>query len=491
MKFDKRYIAKKQEDYEKLISTTISVLSSNLYLTKSYDILTSDLVRLVKSLPDLDLHLINTNPEYIFDSFGSQLFANNNQFMTLRYLTLLDSIWIKFFELGIRHSLDDIFYQLPGMKQIFDDNIIISSNFGLSNYEVAEFADEEEPVGPKLTKAQMRNIQESKRKANELRERRGYVENILASTKGDVGALTIKEQVNFTNSVELISNSVRQAEASKKTFLSSEYMRVRKKILSDDYSAKTSSKIKDELKRYLNNNAGLVSQIRNSDAEANDLVRKISADLKTALPAELYASKARTIAMTELSLAYNFGKLSGFMTPEDMNKRMRWRNDFERSRNRICDYCSSMNNRTYTVAELVDIGTRLDGGIYAYDGKKGNITDFKNPSLPMIPAHPYCMCSWIPVLDDFDKKAAKPKSVLEIARENAPIIVGAGLVLTGAFLLSRSNVWRSFRQASVAGTARKATNFADAADDAYNAARNRGPKVEGQFKILLKKFITT
>jgi hypothetical protein len=172
------------------------------------------------------------------------------------------------------------------------------------------------------------------------------------------------------------------------------------------------------------------------------------------------------IIATEVSTAYNFGKLIGFSGMQDLEKKFIWNADWELQFTsqyyEVCEHCKSMDGREFTVRELLVIGTQLDVGAGGF-GKSGRRTDFKNPSLPMIPSHPHCNCYWTLEQDDrrFESEDIyedipieeinnidPQRQIIPSTKGNLAMqLAGAGLVVGGAFLLSRSNMWNTFAAA--------------------------------------------
>ena len=92
-----------------------------------------------------------------------------------------------------------------------------------------------------------------------------------------------------------------------------------------------------------------------------------------------------------------------------------------------------------------------------------------------------CFWAFIGHEDDDDYGAIADKLTQAV-----PYVIGAGLILTGAFVLSRSNAWKAFINTQ---TAKTATDFTEATIDAHNAAKAVGLQTE--FKTIISNNLDT
>jgi hypothetical protein len=231
--------------------------------------------------------------------------------------------------------------------------------------------------------------------------------------------MSFEERYRFLIIMQDIDNFKKRAEVSKKNFVADTYLDRRYQVLEEDLTGKYNEYVKQRIASFLKEETRYLSTLKGRGASVEELSRDIQAKLaeydrkvnklsKKATQAQTnrtrYGRRAETIIATEVSTAYNFGKLLGFSGPEDLEKRLTWRADWELQSNRsdyeVCKYCSLMDGTSYTVRELLVIGTQLDigAGGFGKDWPAGGRTGFKNPSLPMIPGHPNCVTPDMQVL---------------------------------------------------------------------------------------------
>jgi hypothetical protein len=387
-------------------------------------------------------------------------------------------------------------------SSLLSDSLV--SHFGLEE-NTAEFAngDESDNSAYIIGRAR-RNLTILQRNVNKLVAQEDiFNRNKLLNSESKASRYTIKQRIEFLRAVQEISDYSKKAEASRKTFLGDNYLNQRITILSADYARRYDDIIKEELAAYVNKNIEGVRQIRTNPSRVTTLRRDISETLVDAgmdIKNNSEIAKARNILRTELAIAYNFGKLAGFTSPADETRKVRWNADWEleHSRDRqtkkvvpidgyeVCKACALMDGKVFTVKELLILGVNLDRGILGYESGSGNSTDFKNPAHPMIPFHPNCSCYW--TIEPLDTEEEVQEEISEItpiqtqpnwlrrqryldavakqqqyiqdvnypgslaqvqaqrqSQENVlPTLLGTGLLVGGAFLMSRSNAWRTF-----------------------------------------------
>jgi hypothetical protein len=413
----------------------------------------------------------------------------------IRFKKTLRQGYIDFLDLGIQHTILDYLYMLPKVKGVLDKSPARFSSFDgtltdfvLGNSEtIAEFNSYDD-LTKKEKDAIDRADNELNRLANSL-DRLGSngkpggsstIDKYALSRTGRLARMSFEERYRFLIIMQDIDNFKKRAEVSKKNFVADTYLDRRYQVLEEDLTGKYNEYVKQRIASFLKEETRYLSTLKGRGASVEELSRDIQAKLaeydrkvnklsKKATQAQTnrtrYGRRAETIIATEVSTAYNFGKLLGFSGPEDLEKRLTWRADWELQSNRsnyeVCKYCSLMNGTSYTVRELLVIGTQLDigAGGFGKDWPAGGRTAFKNPSLPMIPGHPNCSCFWeiagleerltseelyedVPIesVKQLDPNAL---TVPSKAGTLAMQVAGAGLLVGGAFLLARSNLWNT------------------------------------------------
>jgi hypothetical protein len=99
---------------------------------------------------------------------------------------------------------------------------------------------------------------------------------------------------------------------------------------------------------------------------------------------------------------------------------------------------------------------RSDVGIVNYKGTRRSKTDFKNPSIPVLPFHPNCSCRFIRSFDPQEDAVGKQEAAVPVTSRGLlrqtqttnisdmilPKVIGTTLLVGGAFMLARSNAWK-------------------------------------------------
>lgn len=425
-------------------------LFNNYITNKLEDIYLNQISDLISNLNTIEFSNVKNNFNYLSITRNKQL-QSIHSYLSNNYFRILNIIWNITFKLGTKHTILDILYNLPSLNRIsfktILDNVQSKSSFSgyIGTNNIAEFI---------LSEA------EKKRR-----------EKISISRSSEIGSkLNNKQRRVFQDSLQEINNTVRKSEASKKDFIGSEYMKRRLRVLSNDYANSNDREIRKTISKYLKNELNSIQRLRDTKVDVNNLRKEIQADLrkKGLFKQKGTSGRAFTILRTELNLAYNFGKLSGFTgSEEDLDRKVMWNADWEMQKKIpnyvVCSYCKKMNGKVFTVSKLLQMGVILDRGILNYKGASNTKTSFKNPSIPMIPGHPGCSCFWV-VLPKKTKLQAEEEDTSglnKVLSTGLTTIAGVGLLVGAGFLVSRSGLFKQFIKSSVKSPSKLANTLVD------------------------------
>lgn len=473
---NKIYSLTKKREYNQVLSQSINFLKNDKIDNETYKVIARKLIDTVREM-GTEANYLPILPVAYKKRVLSKVTASSQTVLRGRFLRTIKDLWTNVYKVGKKHAVTDILMNTNMFTNQFK-KASFSSIEGVTlldlvpEEEVAEFAEGEE-----LTPQQRKTIARAKRNLTILRNNvnRLKAEGVLydsfnlEESSGVAARLTIEQRISFLETIQEIDDLLRKAEASEKTFLSDEYLQRRYRVLTDDYASMYDNYIQEQMASYLDKNIEGVNQILNKERDAQSLANSIATEIQSA-PISVVnpVQKAEVIMRTELGLAYNFGKLLGFTSPNDLNRRFRWNADWELEGKKdyeVCKACSAMDGRVYSVRDLLNVGTRLDRGVLNYRGQTR--TDFKNPALPMIPFHPNCSCYWtLEPEDTWEEENAErfvdttipppappiPGTRADVApleNDTIPITVGTGLLVGGLFLLARSNVWRLFYKTAI------------------------------------------
>jgi len=403
------YTINQQNHFSKLINVAFKDINIQQLNTIYYKQLAKKLVKMLQDLPDT----VNLDSPFAVAQNQSKidaLFTEINAMMRLRFRSQLSGIWNKAFDLGLKHQVEDILYSNKSIKKLWDKEFKskkIDSVFSSKTDLVAFFGQKEEIERAEKEYAKLADSLEKVAKT-------GKYDNLLDDA--DVlGRYTPLERAYFLDSLIEISNIKRRAEASKYSYVSDQYMRNRLRVLSQDFADKYDNNTKKAVEKFLLKDVRYVRSIQTNNLIARNAIDSVADDLeKQALEVvnqnggkklrklsyenkqPLYA-RAKAILRTETSIAYNMGKLIGYSSEEDINKKFRWVADWELQDTKegyvVCDACRYMHNEVFTAKTLLAAAMRADTGIINYKGTRRSKTDFKNPSIPVIPFHPNCLVS--------------------------------------------------------------------------------------------------
>lgn len=485
-----RYRIFKKVEYDRTMSKAKKSLQDIPMLSLAYSKVSRNIANYIKSTPETELILLPLFKEEVIEKKTKELSAGSSQAANIRFRRSLKESVSSLIDLGIKHTILDRLYDFKRVRDVLDGK---PGRFSSFNSNIAQFilnGDKEEygianfnrfdELNKKDQDAIIRADNELNRLSDSLDtlEERGELDKFFSTRRGRIARMSYEERYRFLYLTYDIDNFLQRANASKFSFISDTYIRNRHQVLADDYSGKYDDYIRERIAKFLREESRYISSIKNKEFSVDGLAKDIETQLRLKDKNEQgigrkelnkrkkqYQNRAETIIATETSTAYNFGKLIGFSSLEDINKKFKWNNDWEletrdpEGKYQVCDYCFSMGGKTFTVAELLVIGTQLDRGLGGF-GRSGRNTDFKNPSLPMIPGHPNCACYW--TLEDDDMKLTSEQiyddvpieSVRELDPEGkflpkaqntlAQSLLGAGMIVGGAYLLSRTNYWNTF-----------------------------------------------
>jgi hypothetical protein len=449
-----------------------------------------NIAKYINSAPAHELSLLHLYSDAALNTKLDMFLPDVSSAANIRFRKTLREGYSDFFDLGIQHTILDYLYMLPKVKNVLDKSPAKFSSFEgtLTSFVLDEVSDIAEFNNYNdLTKKEKDAIDRADNELNRLSESLERIDaegNILSSYKetrrGRLARMSFEERYRFLIIMQDIDNFKKRAEASKRTFISDTYLDRRYKVLEEDLTGKYNDYIKNRIASFIKEESRYLTTLKAKGGSVDELAKDITAKLaeydrkvnksskkttQTAKSKSKYNTRAESIIATEVSTAYNFGKLIGFSGPEDLDKRLTWRADWELEMvgtdYEVCKYCSLMNGTSYTVRELLIIGTQLDVGAGGFGAgwPAGARTAFKNPSLPMIPGHPNCNCFW--EIEGLEEKLTSKELYEDVPIESvkqldpealvvrnqvgslAMQVAGAGLIVGGAFLLARSNLWNT------------------------------------------------
>jgi len=452
----------------------------------------------IVNTPTEDLERIaNSNPKHTIDNLSMEhkkpfmnLFGFNRNIFT----NVIGEVWNDAFETGIKHHIADLLYNNKSFKKVFNEKVSKTKpkniKFGyIGITDIAEFISQRERDKRNKASKDKARVTRNIRLLDEAKRLRLFERLGLDGHEFITGRMNMEQRKSFLESIKTIVNDSKKAEAMKANYLGSNYIKQRKAVLGIEYARRYDQYVKQDIKDYLSKDIGSVKSIKSSAKNINDITTSIRASLTSLTVDETLEERtirARRIVRTELVLAYNFGKLAAFNSPEDLDRIVEWNADFELegliTGYEVCKACKFMNGKRYTVRHLLEIGSITDTGVLNYKGTEETKTVWKNPNFPVIAYHPNCNCRWVSI-DNGTKKVTKSgvekgtttrassnKSELRISRSNKDIdrniediqkaneqsdsiekaidtainVTGLGLAVTGGFLLARSNAFKSF-----------------------------------------------
>jgi hypothetical protein len=483
----KEYSLYKNQEYLKDIAIATKYLSNTNLDNQIYQIIASKLVQFIKELDDTGFSQLPLMPKSILLEKLKVITSDVRVLITNRINRALTQLWENSFRLGIKHQILDLLYDSGLFEEEFKSlsrkHLAYSSLFGasISNYvlgdsDIASFAPGEDD----------KSISQAKRRDTVLRSNlaklkaSGVFKDKQLDPSYIPGRLNIEERITFFETAEDIANYRRKAEVLQKDFIGGNYISNRIRVLSSEYADKYDEGVKGHIYNYLTTNVEGTKQIKesfsNAELAAARIKRVLQEENVQELSTDQLKSKSKTILRTELNIAYNFGKLAGYSSREDLGRKFRVNADWELQGSvpgyEVCKFCSAVDGTIMTVRELLFLGIQADRGVLTYLGSNRTRTSFKNPSLLVIPFHPNCNCFYtvepetkqeredrLNALQTVPIKAGDAYSQEELTNlfqelsfddtestisSGLLATAGVGLVVGAGYLLSRSNVYKEF-----------------------------------------------
>lgn len=387
----------------------------------------SKYIEFLSKLPKEDLKKLARDPKY--QSRYSNL-PNPKIDLINQLAPIYEELWSSMLDVGINHYL---LGELVSTGAVDESTVAALVSDNLSRIATFETASEAEI-------AAIRELQTLRERLRlDSRTRRAFNLSPLYSGVGD---LTLQQRMSYLETALKVNNRYKRQQAVKETFLLSKYMKNRYRVLANYSADSIDSNIRTYVSEYITERRLTDRVVERTALDALQLKENIARELRDRVDE---GSRTSLIAKTEISLGYNIGKLMAFTSPEDMQRRMVWRNDFEKENTspyyEICDYCSMMNGRTYTVAQLIKVAAVPPEGLLNYGKKGGNKTEFKNELYPVIVAHPGCFCFW-EVVDTPEDQALREKQYKRTKVLKAVGITAlATLGITTGLVMARKNVY--------------------------------------------------
>jgi hypothetical protein len=483
-----RYTSWKKVEFDKLSKKVRGKLKTKAIEEAAYPEIAKNIAKYIKEKSELELVLLPKFSSDRIDSISSDLSKGGSVAAINQMRIVLKESVGSLLDLGVKHTIADMLHTMPKVKKSFSkksakfSSLVGDMTSFVLDGAVAEF-NEYDDLNAKDKKDITKSDAYLVRMAESLDklEERGYFDD-FPDKQSRLTRQSYEERYRYLYLITEINNFKKRAEASRNGFVSDEYIKRRHGVLANDFGSSYDNYIKSKIADFIQEESRYMTNIKKKDQGIDKLTDQIRIKLQQrdvdrlknrltksklqetiAKRQALYESRAEMFIATETSTAYNFGKLLGFSGLEDSNKKFTWNADWElETRNstgdyEVCKACAEMDGSTYVLSELLVTGTQLDEGAGGY-GKNGNKTDFKNPSLPQIPFHPHCNCYWTYEPDlsnvelEADEETAPVDTIDEQELQSPPgsagsvlaTAAGVGLLVGGAFLLSRSNYWGAF-----------------------------------------------
>jgi hypothetical protein len=491
-----KYSSWKKVEYDKAKRRIRDGLKKDTLKQSAYPKAAENIADYIKNTSELELSLLPRFNQERITSISKRLGEGTGQAANIRMRSVLKDSVTSMLDLGTRHTIMDMLYQIPDVKNIFKRKLTRNfssltgdlTTFVLDNAQIANFNDYDD-----LNAKDRKDIEKAEKYLDRMAdsldklEERGDLDD-FPDKLSRLTRQSYEERYRYLYLITNIDNYRKRAEASKNSFVSDEYLRRRHGVLAQDFGSTYDEYIKSILANFLQEESRYMTSIKNKDIRIDELKEDIRRKLMErdinnltgrvtderlretiAKRQQAYENRAEMFIATETSTAYNFGKLIGFSSIEDSNKKFTWNADWElMTRNssgdyEVCQACSDMDGNTYPLSELIENGVNLDVGPGGYGSNRDNRTDFKNPSIPQIPFHPHCNCYWTfePDLKQLELEEQGEEAPIDSQQAEQPVdsptagsgntlatVAGAGLLVGGAFLLSRSNYWQTFLRAT-------------------------------------------
>lgn len=486
VRHSERYSSYKRQQYLKQVKLAERTLSDEGIEKQLYRIVSQRVYDYVKKLKPTEFTQLRIMPKAVLLQQSEKLTREVRVLLTNRFQKTLRQLWKNAFRTGVRHQILDVLYNSGLFKQAFSKLPGKITGFSGAGEElarsIAEFADEDGgdgTVDPRAIAQARRNYTKLRNNLDNLVEAGLYDE--LRRGSGIAARLNLEERLTFFEVTEEISNYARRAQVAERDFIGNTYMQRRFRVLSDEYASVYDDYVKEKIYDYLTTNVEGTRQIRDTFRRADNTTRQIyDALISSGAIGERVdpAPQSKMILRTELNLAYNLGKVSGFTSPEDMDREFQIKADWDLQDAlpdyKVCTFCRRMDGQILSAREILFMGTQGDRNVLRYQGRTR--TSFKDEDNLVLPFHPNCNCYYVVVPETWEDRelreaAAEPiqinagdrfttQPLLQLYQQqqqqtdtqnitNALLaIAGTSLVVGGLFLLARGNVYKSFIQTS-------------------------------------------
>jgi hypothetical protein len=357
-------------------------------------------------------------PSTIFDKFAEKnvgdITAKYFAKVQVEFNKVLTTNFESMIKLALRHQMYDYLYEYgdDDIRKYFDSVVITEDTKELS----AEFASYEEENKNKirysLTKRAVENLLKQRAEQTNINDVAKIQERVKIADEVSRNVYMLNKISDSTNSAKAaMMNFLYGSSDEKQNFISSNYLGKRRRVLQASYSTESNKQIRKAVALFLADNREYITNIKSQrnkyEYDLNLLKVRIRNIINKDVQGFQNAFKQQSpdaIIKTELSIAYNFGKIAAFGGLSDRYKRFKWNVDREyalisrykrlasgskRADPVPCLDCETQDGLEYYLFEILE-NQRNNGDVLNY--KKGNPTVWRNHSKPSIPFHVQCQC---------------------------------------------------------------------------------------------------
>jgi hypothetical protein len=376
-------------------------------------------------------------PNTIFDKFAeknvSDITAKYFAKVQVEFNKVLTTNFESMIKLALRHQMYDYLYEYgdDDIRNYFDTQVITEDTKELS----AEFAANDDygqnmqnRARYALTKKAVENLLKQRGEQININDVAKIQERVKIADEVSRNVYMLNKISDSTNSAKAaMMNFLYGSNDEKQNFISSNYLGKRRRVLQASYSAESNANIRKAVAIFLADNREYITNIKSQrnkyEYDLNLLkvrIRNIINKDQEGLQGAFKQQSPDVIVKTELSIAYNFGKVAAFGGKADRYKRFRWNVDREyalisrykrlangskRTDPVPCEDCELQDGLEYYLFEIIE-NQRSSGDVINY--KAGNPTVWRNSARPIMPLHPMCQCFWS-LSEDVDEEDFDPK----------------------------------------------------------------------------------
>jgi hypothetical protein len=377
-------------------------------------------------------------PDTIFDKFAeknvSDITAKYFAKVQVEFNKVLTTNFESMIKLALRHQMYDYLYEYgdDDILKYFDSVVITEDTKELS----AEFAAPNDDYGQNmqnraryaLTRNAVNNLLNQRTEQTNINDVAKVQERVKIADEVSRNVYMLNKISDSTNSAKAaMMNFLYGSSDEKQNFISSNYLGKRRRILQASYSTESNKQIRKAVALFLADNREYITNIKSQrnkyEYDLNLLkvrIRNIINKDQEGLQGAFKQQSPDLIVKTELSIAYNFGKVAAFGGKADRYKRFRWNVDREyalisrykrlsngskRTDPVPCEDCEIQDGLEYYLFEIIE-NQRSAGDVINY--KKGGATMWRNHNKPSIVFHPNCQCYWS-LIEDVDEEDFDPK----------------------------------------------------------------------------------